>query len=1033
MMSLPVLAAADWSVNPYDYQYDMTVYLKLQVDGDENTDLSSFDVAAFCGEECRGILEIKKVAGQQYGYIRIRSNSAKDETISFKVVDKADGKEIRCLSTLDFVSDTSVGLPSNPFILTAENLYKILFVIEEDVIETYQYFGDELNVPEVPAREGYEFTGWDPELPETVPAEDMSFSGAYKILSFTASFYLDKELLEAILVEYGSEVVPPEAPEKEGYTFSGWQDVPETMPAHDIDIIGTYTVNQYILTYTVDGAIYKEYTVDFGSPVTPEAYPEKEGYSFSGWDNVPETMPAHDVTVAGAFTINSYKAVFKIGGEVIATKTFEFGQKLEIPAAPEKEGYTFDGWKDVPETMPAHDIEIAGSYVSNVDITFSKKQIHLGCKKYENATIRFTVDGSNPSDINGEIYTEPFLPAADCTIKAVAYKPGSVTTAVTSYVYVAEEHTVPNLLLLPQYLDRIVLLVPQTDEKVLAASDSILIMDRTLLKGGDEIRQMDFSSEMFDDVAMFEWKSTELLERGPVMLPIEYASAPQIDYDGASIMISNERGSCLKYTLKYDDGESLEDEETIDSTLHLNPMMTGVMECSAYDEGLFRSDSSLLDIHALRFDNDQIIMLNDSGWLSQAVPGEETQEWERLSVVGPDGSDAPISSQDLSLIATFKSLRHIDLSAASPLINTSADFSGLSHLMSLSLPKTNAYDCNWNLGGIKLLSAIKWNMPQEMTVDLFDQVINRNALVYVSDIRLAPENAVNIVCNGYADHLTLNHDYPFCVIDEFTAGEAVFTKNFNKPTVIGQSGGWETLVLPFDVHQIMQKDEYQREIRPFKAIEPGDEATPGFWLSCPGEDANGWADQDHIEGCRPYIIAMPNNSEYIEEFNITGDIDFIGRDVMVNDVISPLKFKDADGKLRTFHGSYIPATSSEYVYGLTQERVDDEVVRSVFSPEGDNIRSFECWFDGAPGMSKIAIESGQNAVIRPSVINDNAVQIWQEGDRLMIVSSKDLTSVLVDMTGAVVRNLSLKAGVATSVENLSGGIYIVAGRKVVMK
>jgi hypothetical protein len=43
--------------------------------------------------------------------------------------------------------------------------------------------------------------------------------------------------------------------------------------------------------------------VEYGATITPEPAPNKEGYDFSGWDNVPETMPAHDVTVYGSLTV----------------------------------------------------------------------------------------------------------------------------------------------------------------------------------------------------------------------------------------------------------------------------------------------------------------------------------------------------------------------------------------------------------------------------------------------------------------------------------------------------------------------------------------------------------------------------------------------------------------------------------------------------------------------------------------------------------------------------------------------------------
>ena len=58
----------------------------------------------------------------------------------------------------------------------------------------------------------------------------------------------------------------------------------------------------YRLLYMVDGVEYKYYDVKYGTSITPEAAPTKDGYIFSGWSEIPETMPAHDVTITGTFT-----------------------------------------------------------------------------------------------------------------------------------------------------------------------------------------------------------------------------------------------------------------------------------------------------------------------------------------------------------------------------------------------------------------------------------------------------------------------------------------------------------------------------------------------------------------------------------------------------------------------------------------------------------------------------------------------------------------------------------------------------------
>ena len=69
-------------------------------------------------------------------------------------------------------------------------------------------------------------------------------------------------------------------------------------------VAGKLTVTQpdsYTLTYIVDGEVYKTLTMVYGTALTPESEPIKEGYVFGGWSELPETMPNHDVEVTGTF------------------------------------------------------------------------------------------------------------------------------------------------------------------------------------------------------------------------------------------------------------------------------------------------------------------------------------------------------------------------------------------------------------------------------------------------------------------------------------------------------------------------------------------------------------------------------------------------------------------------------------------------------------------------------------------------------------------------------------------------------------
>ena len=215
-----------------------------------------------------------------------------------------------------------------------------------------------------PEKEGYSFSGWS-EIPETMPANDVIITGSFTINKYKLTYLLDGEEFKSSEVEFGSAITAEDNPTKEGYTFSGWSEIPETMPASDVTITGSFTINKYKLTYTLDGEEYKTAEVDYGTALTPEEAPVKEGYTFSGWSEIPETMPANDVTVTGTFTVNKYKLTYMVDGEEYKASEVDYGTAITAEAVPTKEGYSFSGWSEIPSTMPAEDVTVTGTFTVN--------------------------------------------------------------------------------------------------------------------------------------------------------------------------------------------------------------------------------------------------------------------------------------------------------------------------------------------------------------------------------------------------------------------------------------------------------------------------------------------------------------------------------------------------------------------------------------------------------------------------------------------------------------------------------------------
>lgn len=243
--------------------------------------------------------------------------------------------------------------------------FNLIYVVDNEVYKSYEIEEGTTITPEpAPTKEGYTFSGWS-AIPETMPAHDVTVTGTFSINKYKLTYTVNGEEYKSYELDYGASITPETAPTKEGYTFSGWSEIPETMPAHDVMVTGTFTKGNYKLIYMVDDEVYKTISYDYGDVIIPEPVPTKEGYTFSGWSEIPETMPAHDVTVTGSFTINSYKLTYMIDDKVYKETMYEYGAIITPEPQPEGDYATFE-WGDLPQTMPAHDVVVHASYTSGI-------------------------------------------------------------------------------------------------------------------------------------------------------------------------------------------------------------------------------------------------------------------------------------------------------------------------------------------------------------------------------------------------------------------------------------------------------------------------------------------------------------------------------------------------------------------------------------------------------------------------------------------------------------------------------------------
>lgn len=268
------------------------------------------------------------------------------------------------------------------------NQYTLKFVDwDGTVLQTgdYDYESNTSGItpPANPSRTGYAFVGWSASVPATMPANNVTITATYDINQYTVAFEGDGGQTADITQNYNTSVIKPTNPVQTGYTFINWylevglttvQSWPFNMPVSGKTLYAKFTINQYTISFTVNGGTaVTAITRDYNSAVIAPTPPTKAGYTFSGWFSdailtVPYvfgTMPASNITLYAKWTINQYTISFiENGGSLVDDIVQNYNTTVVEPSQPTKEGNYFGGWfSDAAftqvyafTTIPANDV-----------------------------------------------------------------------------------------------------------------------------------------------------------------------------------------------------------------------------------------------------------------------------------------------------------------------------------------------------------------------------------------------------------------------------------------------------------------------------------------------------------------------------------------------------------------------------------------------------------------------------------------------------------------------------------------------------
>jgi hypothetical protein len=225
----------------------------------------------------------------------------------------------------------------------------------------------------------------------------------------------------------------------------------------------------------------------------------------------------------------------------------------------------------------------------------------------------------------------------------------------------------------------------------------------------------------------------------------------------------------------------------------------------------------------------------------------------------------------------------------------------------------------------------------------YAQIGNPNLLLYVNEASQAPQSVRNVVVLDEAEQIVLTDtvgNNNFYCPKQFRAKSISYTHNFRQTTQVGVSRGWETIALPFAVQTITH--EKNGTLTPF-----GVEGGKPFWLKELTE--NGLVSAQRINAYVPYLISMPNNIIYPDDYNQAGQVTFSA----TNAVVPVTESRETSGNNRTLIPTMTSVSQAPGIYDINRNSAYENYPEgSIFVVEYREVRPFEAYVKHLDGGAR---------------------------------------------------------------------------------
>ncbi len=618
----------------------------------------------------------------------------------------------------------------------------------------------------------------------------------------------------------------------------------------------------------------------------------------------------------------------------------------------------------------------------------------------EGTTIYYTVDASEPT-AESAVYSEPVPVVENCTLKAVAMNDKLYASETSSFNIDWFKVETPVLSINGNTLT---MSCGTPGAVIYYEYDDIPTLKSTVYNG--PITLVD-NRTIFAIAVKENFNDSEMAGATP---DIFVCTEPTFAYNGRYLQVETGEGMTIHYTT--DGSKPTEDSEVCTGQIEIKDVCT--VRAIATRKDFRDSPESIYNVTYVYTGEEA--SQSEAGHLADMFQWiGSTENVESLPVSGK------VNADDLKFIRSIKSLRHLDMTESTYEGTALPDeaFAGM-QLISYQSPKQLSAAGDHLFRGCDQLAAVVWNanitVPETAIEDIKH---NPNFLLYVNSRIYAPSSYKgNLISGGQASSITLQDTESgenFCCPVRFYTQQISYTHNYSQDTEEGETCGWETISLPFDVQSITH--EKRGSLAPFAKGEDVTQFRP-FWLYELKE--TGFSRASEIQAYTPYIISMPNSPNYADDYILAGNVTFTATNTYVEADMARSAMK---GSL-TFAPAMQRQEKSENVLAINLEDYtdDDQVFHrsgSAFVPNMRMVRPFEAY----------AVAGGAGA--RSLDLNS---YLWGDVTDMMRIEMDKLIDIaknrrIFDLSGRRVSETSVKNKAKLDHQR----IYIINGKKTVVK